>query len=274
VGNYHLLGEPIGKGGFASVYVGKHAYLHHDEQVAIKVIEDVSQTDSKFEEFLREAKILSGLSHRNIVKVKDFGVHNDKFAFLVMEYAPHGTLHDRHPNGTPALDLGLVVKYADQIADALAYVHEQKFIHRDVKPRNILVASDGRLLLSDFGLVQIAPSTPTQKPGKAAGTYGYMAPEQLQGKPRPASDQYALGVMVYEWLSGGEHPFFDPQMTLLKQTDAVKDVIIRALHPDPKQRYEKVTDFAKALKQAFILSEAIEKTYSELDIVQFQLTNR
>jgi serine/threonine protein kinase len=101
-----------------------------------------------------------------------------------------------------------------------------------------------------------------------------MAPEQLQGKPRPASDQYALGVMVYEWLSGGEHPFFDPQMTLLKQTDAVKDVIIRALHPDPKQRYEKVTDFAKALKQAFILSEAIEKTYSELDIVQFQLTNR
>src|SRR6266700_7964605 len=105
--------------------------------------------------------------------------------------------------GTPGPDIHLYVK---QVAAALQYAHDQKVVHRDIKPENMLVGRNNEVLLSDFGLAIIAESTESLSTHEMAGTVPYMSPEQLQGKPRPASDQYSLGIVVYEWLSG-DRPF-------------------------------------------------------------------
>jgi serine/threonine protein kinase len=109
------------------------------------------------------------------------------------------------PRGKP-LPIPSIISYVKQIADALQYAHDEKLIHRDVKPENMLVGRRKEVLLSDFGIALIAQSTSSQSKQEVIGTVTYMAPEQLQGKPRPASDQYALGVVVYEWLCG-DSPF-------------------------------------------------------------------
>src|SRR5262249_37003331 len=111
--------------------------------------------------------------------------------------------------------LEMVVSYVKQVANALQYIHEQKLIHRDVKPENILLGANEELLLSDFGIMVVAHTTGSLVEQGFAGTVAYMAPEQIQKRPRPASDQYALGVIVYEWLCGThlfekvEGPFFE-----------------------------------------------------------------
>src|SRR5262249_36553547 len=121
--------------------------------------------------------------------------------YLVMEYAAHGTLLERHPRGTK-VPVDQVVSYTKQIAQALYYAHETRLIHRDVKPANVLLDERDTILLSDFGIATITHHTSSMSTSSNAGTAAYMAPEQLQGKPVPASDQYALVIMVYEWLCG------------------------------------------------------------------------
>src|SRR5437588_5140881 len=118
-----------------------------------------------------------------------------------MEYDPNGTLRQRYPKGT-RLPFNTIVSYVTQIADALEHAHHEKLVHRDVKPGNILLGRRHEALLADFGLAVLTRSARSQSLEKAAGTPTYMAPEQLRGSPRRASDQYALGIMVYEWLSG------------------------------------------------------------------------
>lgn len=136
--------------------------------------------------------------------------------FLAMSYAPGGSLRQRYPLGT-RLPLEQVAQYVSQIASALQYAHERKLIHRDIKPENMLLGENEQLLLSDFGLVLLVQSTGSQTTKEMAGTVPYMAPEQLQGKPQPASDQYALGIVAYEWLSG-ERPFRGRLWRLLAST--------------------------------------------------------
>src|SRR5207245_1923023 len=115
------------------------------------------------------------------------------------------------------LPLKIVLPYVQQIASALQYAHDKKLIHRDIKPENMLLGQNNEVLLSDFGLALIAQSTNSHQATKdMAGTISYMAPEQLQGRPRPASDQYALGIVVYEWLSG-ERPFHGTLTELYSQ---------------------------------------------------------
>src|SRR5437667_3125840 len=122
-----------------------------------------------------------------------------------MEYAPQGTLRDRHPRGSVLPPL-TVVSYVRPVAAALQYAHDSRVIHRDVKPENILVDDQQQLLLSDFGIAAMVHSTASMKTLESAGTPHYMAPEQFQGRPCPQSDQYALAIIVYEWLTG-ERPF-------------------------------------------------------------------
>jgi len=117
-----------------------------------------------------------------------------------MDYAPNGTLRQRHPKGV-ALPLPLIVSYVKQLADALQYAHDEKLIHRDVKPDNMLLGRRNEVLLSDFGIALVAQSTRYQSAQEMAGTMAYMAPEQIQGKPLLASDQYSLGIVIYEWLT-------------------------------------------------------------------------
>src|SRR5438034_5047048 len=205
------------------------------------------------------------LAHPSIVRVLDFDVQ-EGVPFLVIDYVPNGTLRRRYPKGS-LVPLPVIVSAAKQVADALQYAHEQKFIHRDVKPENMLVGRRQEVLLSDFGIATISHSTSSLSASAegTSGTLAYMAPEQIEGHPRPASDQYALGVVVYEWLCG-ERPFDGsvsevmvqhlsmPPLPLRERVSTipveVEQVVLRALAKDPKARFASVKDFASALEQA------------------------
>ena len=263
LGNYRILRQ-LGRGGFATVYLGEHAYLK--SHAALKVLHtQLSEEDAAA--FLREAQTLASLTHPHIVRVLDFALE-DGTPFLVMEYALHGTLRQRHPKET-RLPLDTIVSYVQQVASALQYAHDRRLVHRDVKPENMLLGERFEVLLGDFGLAMLTLQThsaSTQAMDQPmTGTTLYLAPEQVQGKPRPASDQYALGVVVYEWL-GGRCPFSGSPIEIAIQhltvpppplrehvpdlSPAVEEVVLRALAKEPAQRFASVQDFATALQDA------------------------
>src|SRR5712692_2752117 len=260
LGNYRLM-YLLGRGGFAEVYLGQHLRLNM--QAAIKVLHTQLADAADIQNFPREAQTIASLTHPHIVRVLDFDV-KDGVPFLVMDYAPNGSLRYRHPKGVP-LQLPTIISYVKQVADALEYAHQQKLIHRDVKPENMLLGRQNEVLLSDFGIALIAQSSRYQATQEAAGTINYMAPEQIQGKPRIASDQYSLGVAVYEWLCG-ERPFrgsfteiatqhiFTPPPPLHEKVPmippAVEEVVMVALAKDPQQRFKSMQAFSNALEQA------------------------
>jgi predicted ATPase/class 3 adenylate cyclase/DNA-binding CsgD family transcriptional regulator len=258
LGNYQLV-QLLGQGHWASVYLGEHGHLH--TQAAIKVLHG-PLAPSEVDGFLSEARTLARLRHPHIVRVLDFGMQEGT-PFLVMEYAPGGTLRQLCPKGT-RLPLLTVVSYVKQVASALQYAHEQRLIHRDLKPENLLLGLDQGIWLSDFGLTIVTQSARSQSFQQTAGTLAYMAPEQLEGHPTPASDQYALGVMIYEWLAG-ERPFSGALTELaFKQVLAappalsekvptlpgvVERVVLQALAKDPGQRFANVGALALALEE-------------------------
>jgi len=263
LGNYRLK-SLLGRGGFADVYLAEHIYL--GTPAAIKVL-SIQITSDNIELFSKEARTVATLFHPHILRVLDFGIEHG-IPYLVMDYAPNGTLRQRHPKGS-ILQLDTIVSYIKQIAPALQYVHEGKLIHRDIKPENLLIGRDGEILISDFGIATVAHSTRSLNTGGASGTIYYMAPEQIQGRPRPASDQYALGVLVYEWLCGTP-PFIGTSMEIGMQhllttppplseklqtiSHEVEQVVLTALAKNPHQRFESVQAFASALEQVNKLS--------------------
>jgi len=279
LGNYRLIGL-IGQGGFADVYLGEH--IHLNTQAAIKVLQ-MRLAGSNLEQFRNEARTIASLTHPNIVRVLDFGVEEGT-PYLVMEYATNGTLRHRHPKGIP-LSPPSILPYVRQAADALQYAHNKKFIHRDIKPENMLLGPGNQLLLSDFGLVLVAQSTASRGSREMGGTVPYMAPEQLQGRPRPASDQYSLGVVVYEWLSGdrpfngtfteiaSQHMFVPPpplQGRIPGIPPEVEHVVLKALAKDPQQRFVNIQAFAAAFEQACraMQQNPHSSTYSTIPIDQ------
>jgi serine/threonine protein kinase/outer membrane protein assembly factor BamB len=259
LGNYRLI-RLLGSGGFAEVYLGVHRHLN--TQVAIKILHS-RMVEEDIEYFRREAQIVATLVHPHIVRVFDFDVQ-EGVAFLVMDYAPHGSLRQRHPRGQ-MVPLSTVVSYVKQVAEALQYAHSKRLIHRDVKPENLLLGLNGEVLLSDFGIATIAHSTSSQSAQAMMGTIAYMAPEQIQEHPRPASDQFSLGVVVYELLCG-KRPFQGSLAEIIVQSMAksppslgekipaisseVEKVVFTALAKDYKQRFASVKAFATALEQA------------------------
>lgn len=258
LGNYQIT-RLLGEGGFAQVYLGEHIYL--GTQAAIKVLS--AQAGNDLDWFLKEARTIARLVHPNIVRVLEFGVEEGSLPYLVMDYAPNGTLRQRHAQGEQ-LPLSSIVSYAKQVAEALQYAHDQKLVHRDVKPENMLLGRNNEVLLGDFGIAMMA-QTMLKSVQNVAGTVPYMAPEQLQGQSRRASDQYSLGVSVYEWLVG-ERPFRGSLTELISQQiavpppsllakrptlpPAVEQVVMTALEKDPDRRFGNVRAFAQALEQA------------------------
>jgi serine/threonine protein kinase/GTPase SAR1 family protein len=258
LGNYQLL-SLLGRGAFAEVYLAEHRYL--EVPAAIKILH-VRMEPNTQEQFLREARTIAHLQHSHIVRVLDFGFQ-DETPYLVMEFTPNGTLRARHPKGT-RLSLDQIIHYVKQIAPALDYAHQQRVIHRDMKPENLLLNANDEVVLSDFGIAVVQQSRDTLLTQNQAGTPAYMAPEQIQGKPTAASDQYALGVLVYEWLCG-EPPFrgtlFEVLSQHLHETPpslcaripslplAVEDAVFSALAKEPHARFVSVQDFADVLEE-------------------------
>jgi WD40 repeat protein/tRNA A-37 threonylcarbamoyl transferase component Bud32 len=269
LGHYRLT-RLLGHGGFADVYLGEHIYL--DTSVAIKVL-DTRLSQDEIDQFLTEARTIAHLEHPHIVRVLDFGVENG-LPFLVMSYASHGTMRQRYPRGT-RLSPEYVVPLVKQVADALHYAHEQRFIHRDVKPENMLLGRNDEILLSDFGLAVVAQSSARSGHYNVSGTVLYMAPEQARGRPQPASDQYALGVAIYEWLCGTrpfqgtyeevivQHALQQPPPLREKQpgiSAAIEAVVLKGLAKDPQQRFRNVQEFARALEAAVLAESGNDPT--------------
>jgi eukaryotic-like serine/threonine-protein kinase len=270
LGNYRLI-QLLGKGGFAAVYLGEHCYLK--SYAALKVLQ-ISLSEKQVQRFQTEAQTLVRLRHPNIIRVLEFFVEQG-VPVLVMEYAPNGTLLQRHPKGT-LVSLPTIVSYIQQVASALQYIHDRRLIHRDIKPANLLIGEQDQILLSDFGLVTASHSSLSLDQEEMAGSLLYMSPEQIIGLPRPASDQYSLGVVVYEWLCGSR-PFQGPMFEVMRKHQMasppplsekvptisleVEKVVMRTLAKDPRQRFDSVLEFAHALERASLsASESITVT--------------
>ena len=265
LGRYHIL-EQLGEGGMAVVYKAFDTRL--ETEVAVKIIRTenilpkaLPRTLKRFE---REAKALAKLTHPNIVKVSDYGDF-EGMPYLVMPYLPGGTLKAKM--GKP-MDWQEAVPLLLPIANALEYAHEEKLIHRDVKPANILLTDKKQPMLSDFGVAKIFDLEETVDltgTGMGIGTPEYMAPEQWTGKTTAQSDIYALGIVLYEALTGRKPYSADtPAALLLKQANdplprpkqfisnlpsSVEKTLLKALAKDPKDRYQNMGEMATALEK-------------------------
>jgi serine/threonine protein kinase len=258
-----LIEAMLGQGGMARVYRGRQANL--DRDVAIKVLPPYYAADPAFvERFKLEARAMARLSHPNIVTVHDTGEENGRL-FIIMEYVGGGTLKDRM---LPLLAVREVTRIMHEVASALSYAHLMGIVHRDVKPVNVLMDASGRAVLSDFGIAKVlATSAALTHAGAGVGTPEYMSPEQCRGGQVDArSDIYALGVMLYEMLTG-HTPFEADNYTALAHSHiyepvpppsrynprispAVQSVILKALEKEPAQRFQTATDMAATLEAA------------------------
>ncbi|GAC1633059.1 MAG: hypothetical protein NVS4B11_34160 [Ktedonobacteraceae bacterium] len=279
-GNYRLL-RLLGRGSFAEVYLAEHLYL--ERPAAIKVLH-VQMEPQTQEQFRREARTIAHLQHPHILQVFDFGIH-DQTPFLVMEYTPGGTLRTQHPKGT-CLPLEQIVIYVKQIASALDYAHQHRVIHRDVKPDNLLLSAKGEVVLSDFGIAVVQRTLNSLSMPKSAGTPLYMAPEQIQHQSCPASDQYALGVMVYEWLAGEppfrgmlyevfSHHLYQPPPSLRERLPdlpvTVEEAVFKTLAKDPDHRFACAGDFAVALEEACFTTQPLSLHEQNRQRIQKQI---
>jgi eukaryotic-like serine/threonine-protein kinase len=253
LGHYKLI-RLIGRGGFADVYLAQN--LNLGSFCAIKVLRTPLIRKGR-RLFLREARLAARLDNEHIIRVLDASSHNGT-PFIVMSYAPNGSLRDRHPRGKPA-PFDVILSYLEQIAEALDYLNAHNLIHMDVKPENLLLGRNFEVLLSDFGIAKSIH----RASGSAPGTLHYMSPEHLRGSPSPASDQYALAVCAYKWLTG--YLPFDgtPAQIKLQQLHerpvslralaadippAMEKVVLRALSKDPQRRYSNVGAFVDAFR--------------------------
>ncbi len=261
----------IGRGGMGEVYRARDTRLQR--VVAIKILPPEWAADSaRRERFEREARVTSGLNHPNIVVLHDIGAH-EGLHFIVMEHVEGETLAARLRSGwlLPAVAVG----YAAQIADGLASAHAAGIIHRDLKPANIMIGRDDRVKVLDFGLGKFVDDFPRDdrlthaseshdtRPGALVGTPAYMSPEQALGRPAEApADQFALGLILYEMLTG-RHAFprpsgvqtmnaniADAPMPLADSVvpPALAHVIRRCLAKSPSERFASTTDLARSLR--------------------------
>lgn len=262
VGRFELKNR-VGAGAFGTVY---HAYDPHlDREVAVKVANPGVLTDPKrVERFLREARAAAQLRHPHIVPVYDAGRDGDDY-YIAAAFVEGKPLTDT----IEQKDTGFcrAAQLVQQLADALAYAHDLKIVHRDVKPGNVLVDADGRVHLLDFGLASREDEAKVTSDGAVMGTPAYMAPEQAAGQTAaagPAADQYAAGVVLYELLTG-RVPFDGPAAVVLHNTvhtpperpsklraDVPRDletICLKAMAKRPEDRYPSCQALADDLRR-------------------------
>ena len=259
-GRYRLV-APLGEGGMATVYRGRDLRLGRD--VAIKVLHDDRTGDRDFlARFQREAQLVASLSHPHIVPVYDVG-EEDGTHFIVMEYVRGRTLKTAIEQ-EGALSPGRAVQIMLSVLDALDYAHAHGLIHRDVKPHNILLTSEGTPRLTDFGIARLVDGS-TTRTAAILGSAHYLSPEQARGEEATTqSDIYACGVVLYELLAGRPpfegpnalaiahqhlHATPPPLRELAPSLDArLEEVVMRALAKAPEDRFQDTSDFAAALR--------------------------
>jgi serine/threonine protein kinase len=266
--------ERLGMGGMAVVYKAYDTRLERD--VALKLIRTGAippeQTERLLKRFEREAKSQARFDHKHIVTVFDYG-DVDGSPYLVMAFIPGGTLKDRLHD---PVDWQQAVRWLIPVAEALSYAHQRGIIHRDVKPANILFDEEDQPILTDFGIAKVLETDEATLTGTGlgVGTPEYMAPEQWQGKTSAASDQYALGVVLYELITGRKPYSADtPAAIILMQAteplqapsglvkgvpDAVEKVLYKTLARNPEDRFENMDAFAKALRGLLATAETEE----------------
>ncbi len=260
-GRYRII-RRLGQGGMARVYLAQDESLHRE--VAIKVLADRHSDDPHFiERFQREARAAARLNHPNIVQVYDQS--QGGMSYIVQEYVEGETLKDLIRRESP-LDPRRAITIALQILAALRVAHQQGVIHRDVKPQNILMQPDGKLKVADFGIASAGGDTEMTEAGSIVGTAQYLAPEQARGLPvGPPADLYALGIVLYEMLSGRVPVEGDSAVNVaLRHVQeapeplternplvpvALESVVMRALAKDPRQRYQSADEMGIELDQ-------------------------
>src|SRR6266581_1819178 len=279
-GRYRIL-RTLGSGSMGEVYLVDDTRINR--QVAIKVIrsETVSYPDQTSSQdaarlFEREAKAIARLNHPNILPLYDFGdevINNTPFAYMVMPYCPAGSLASwLQQRGSTPLSPQEATHFLEQAADALQHAHDNGIIHQDVKPQNFLIRSHNDmelpdLFLADFGIAKLTAGTSGASQA-IRGTPIYMAPEQWEGYPAPASDQYALAIMIYQLLTG-RYPFEGGPGQMMYQhlsvapqppsalnpslNHDVDTILLRALAKRPENRFVSVSAFGKALQEALLI---------------------
>jgi serine/threonine protein kinase/ligand-binding sensor domain-containing protein len=264
LGNYRLV-EQIGQGGMATVFKAYQPSM--DRYVAVKILPSHFTQDVTFvARFTQEARVLARLEHPHILPVYDYG-EQEGITYLVMRYIEAGTLHDLiAQRGT--LSLREIARLMGQVGRALGYAHDQGVIHRDIKPSNVLIDPQGNTFLTDFGIAKIVAGTANfTGTGAVIGTPAYMAPEQGLGKPLDARcDIYALGVMLYEMVTG-QVPFDaeTPLAVMMKHVydplplprffrpdipEVIERVILKALAKLPEDRFQTALEMVETLERA------------------------
>lgn len=273
LGQYEIRGL-LGRGSVAKVYRGFQQSLNRE--VAIKVISSQFVKDQNtLERFKRETQAIKNLRHPNILTIYEFGQEGNS-PYLVTELINGRTL--REYLGEPQ-DLRFTSKVLNQLASALDFAHSSGIIHRDVKPTNVLMDARDRVVLSDFGITRILQpeGAVITAAGKGLGTPEYMCPEQGINEPLDGrSDQYSLGIIIYEMLTGttpfhsdtplavlmshAYKPLTDPLLINPKLPPQVAEVVKKALAKIPAERFRTCSDFAKAFEQAISPLFPPEKT--------------
>ena len=267
----YVLESTIARGGMATVWRARDDVLARP--IAVKILHPQLAADGAFvERFRREALAAARLTHPNIVAIYDTGFHADasdgmERHYIVMEFCSNGTLADLR-DATGPLDPSEVALLGATICDALSYAHRQGLIHRDIKPHNVLVASDGTLKVADFGIAKAAfAKSDITTTGAILGTVTYLSPEQVHGRePGPASDVYSVGVLLYE-LTCGRPPFeaetqiatamahttTPPPPLRTIRADVPKGleaIVLKALQKTPEDRFASADEMGAALRAA------------------------
>lgn len=260
---YKIVAE-AGRGGMATVY--RAIDTHTDREVALKILSPLMASDRRFiKRFRREGAILARMKHPHIVPVEGYG-EAEGYIYLAMSFVRGKTMASYIKAGKVTLELCL--RWVSQVADALEHAHQLGIIHRDVKPSNIIIDEKGNAQLTDFGLARHIEGSNTLTGSMLIGTPAYMAPEQARGvRSNALSDQYALGVILYE-IVAGRLPFDEesPLATALLQVSEpvppptrfndklsvdVERVILRSLAKDPDYRYPSVHVMTEAFFDAW-----------------------
>lgn len=264
--NRYLLDGVAGEGGFATVFAARDLIM--GRKVALKLLNREMVFDQDLlDRFQREAQAAGALDHPNILPIFDMNI-SAEMAYIVMPYIQNGTLFSRLKKSP--LSFEEAAHYLDQIANALDYAHDHNIIHRDIKPHNILLGSCNRAILTDFGFAKITQDPSVEAHTKIMGTVHYIAPEQLNGKVSAYTDQYALGVLLYQMLAGVV-PFSGTQMAIIQNqlydmppplskqptlqnhnpaiVDSIYNVICRAMSKNPTGRYHSCQALARAYRE-------------------------